>query len=68
MVDYPQVLLQNRMPDKTAGMDEYREKDGYTAVINYIGDACEKSIVDLISEAYHRMVDEKSPPRLPGLR
>ena len=37
MSKYPQVLFQNRQPDRIATLEEYRRSGGYQSVEEFVG-------------------------------
>ena len=48
---YPQVLLQNRKPDRIATLAEYRQSDGYRAVVDVLRDYSYKDVRQTIMDA-----------------
>ncbi|CAB1083312.1 NADH dehydrogenase [Alkalispirochaeta odontotermitis] len=48
---YPQVLLQNRKPDRIATLDEYRASGGYQALNNVLKDFSHKDVQQSIMNA-----------------
>ncbi len=51
MEKYPQVLLQNRKPDRIATLDEYRQSGGYQALANVLEKYAHKDVQDTILES-----------------
>lgn len=49
--DYPQVLLQNRKPDRIASMDEYRASGGYRALEHALGGRSPAQVQQQIMDA-----------------
>ncbi len=49
--DYPQVLLQNRKPDRIATMDEYQQSGGYGMLEDILGNQDRREIAGIINEA-----------------
>jgi len=48
---YPQVLLQNRKPDRIATLDEYRASGGYQALNNVLKDFSHKDVQQAVMNA-----------------
>src|SRR5210317_277259 len=48
---YPQVLFQNRQPDRTATLDEYRGSGGYQALTNVLKDFAYMDVRQAIVDA-----------------
>ena len=48
---YPQVLLQNRKPDRIATLEEYRQSGGYRALANVLKDYSYKDVQQTIMDA-----------------
>ena len=48
---YPQILLQNRKPDRIATLDEYRQSGGYQALTNVLEKYAHKDVQDTILES-----------------
>jgi NADH-quinone oxidoreductase subunit F len=48
---YPQVLLQNRKPDRIATIDEYRQSGGYQALEQAIGKLSPKGIQQMVLDS-----------------
>jgi NADH-quinone oxidoreductase subunit F len=48
---YPQVLLQNRKPDRIVTLEEYRQSDGYRALANVLKDYSYKDVQQAIMDA-----------------
>jgi len=48
---YPQVLLQNRKPDRIATLDEYRASAGYQALNNVLKDFSHKDVQQAVMNA-----------------
>jgi len=48
---YPQVLLQNRKPDRIATLAEYRQSDGYRALADVLRDYSYKDVSQTIMDA-----------------
>ena len=49
--DYPQVLLQNRQPDRIATLAEYRQSGGYRALADVLRDYSYKDVRQTIMDA-----------------
>jgi len=49
--DYPQVLLQNRKPDRIATLAEYRQSGGYRALADVLRDYAYKDVRQTIMDA-----------------
>ena len=48
---YPQVLLQNRKPDRIATLDEYRQSGGYQALTDALKDYSHKDVQKAVMDA-----------------
>jgi len=48
---YPQVLLQNRRPDRIATLDEYRRSGGYRALTDILKDFSHKDVQQAVMDA-----------------
>jgi NADH-quinone oxidoreductase subunit F len=48
---YPQVLLQNRKPDRIATLDEYRQSGGYQALADVLKDYSHKDVQQAVMDA-----------------
>jgi len=48
---YPQILFQNRKPDRIATLDEYRESGGYQALADVLRDYSHKDVRQSIMDA-----------------
>jgi NADH-quinone oxidoreductase subunit F len=48
---YPQVLLQNRKPDRIATLDEYRQSGGYQALADILKDYSHKDVQQAVMDA-----------------
>ncbi len=48
---YPQVLLQNRKPDRIATLDEYRQSGGYQALADVLKDFSHKDVQEAIMDS-----------------
>jgi len=48
---YPQILLQNRRPDRAASLDEYRRSGGYQALANVLKDFAHVDVRQEIMDA-----------------
>jgi NADH-quinone oxidoreductase subunit F len=48
---YPQVLLQNRKPDRIATLDEYRQSGGYQALTDALEDYSHKDVQKAVMDA-----------------
>jgi NADH-quinone oxidoreductase subunit F len=48
---YPQVLFQNRKPDRIATLDEYRQSGGYQALADVLKDYSRKDVQQVVSDA-----------------
>jgi NADH-quinone oxidoreductase subunit F len=48
---YPQVLLQNRKPDRIATLDEYRQSGGYRALTDVLKDYSQKDVRQAVMDA-----------------
>jgi len=51
MEKYPQILLQNRKPDRIASLDEYRQSGGYLALANVLEKYSHKDVQDTILDS-----------------
>ena len=52
---YPQVLLQNRKPDRIATLEEYRQSGGYRALADVLTDySCRDVRQAIMDAAQHR--------------
>jgi NADH-quinone oxidoreductase subunit F len=51
MEKYPQILLQNRKPDRIATLDEYRQSGGYEALATVLEKYSHKDLQDTILDA-----------------
>ena len=49
--NYPQVLLQNRKPDRIASLEEYRQSGGYRAIANVLKDYSYSDVRQTIMDA-----------------
>ncbi len=49
--NYPQVLLQNRKPDRIATLDEYRQSGGYQALSDVLKDFSYKDVQEAIMDS-----------------
>jgi NADH-quinone oxidoreductase subunit F len=49
--NYPQVLLQNRKPDRIATLDEYRQSGGYRALQDVLKDYSHKDVQQAIMDS-----------------
>ncbi|MDJ0816673.1 MAG: NADH-ubiquinone oxidoreductase-F iron-sulfur binding region domain-containing protein [Desulfobacterales bacterium] len=49
--NYPQVLLQNRKPDRIATLDEYRQSGGYQALTDVLKDFSHKDVQEAIMDS-----------------
>ena len=49
--EYPQILLQNRKPDRTATLEEYRQSGGYEALATVLEKYSFKDLQDTILES-----------------
>jgi NADH-quinone oxidoreductase subunit F len=49
--NYPQVLLQNRKPNRIATLDEYRESGGYQALADVFKDYSHKDVQQTVMDA-----------------
>ncbi len=47
---YPQVLLQNRKPDRIATLEEYRQSGGYRALADVLRDYSYKDVRQTIMD------------------
>ena len=48
---YPQVLLQNRKPDRIATLDEYRQSGGYRALKDVLKDYSHKDVQQAVIDS-----------------
>ena len=48
---YPQVLLQNRKPDRIATLDEYRQSGGYQALTDVLKDYSHKDVQQAVMDS-----------------
>ncbi len=48
---YPQVLLQNRKPDRIATLEEYRRSGGYEALRSILQDKSRQDVIQQVAEA-----------------
>lgn len=48
---YPQVLLQNRQPDRIATLDEYRQSGGYQALADVLKDFSHKDVQQAVMDS-----------------
>jgi NADH-quinone oxidoreductase subunit F len=51
MMNYPQVLLQNRKPDRIATLEEYRQSGGYQALADVIRNYTSKKVQEVLVDA-----------------
>ena len=51
MMHYPQVLFQNRKPDRIATLEEYRQSGGYQALADVIGNYTSKKVQEVLVDA-----------------
>jgi NADH-quinone oxidoreductase subunit F len=51
MTPYPQVLLQNRKPDRIATLDEYRRSGGYEALATVLRKHTPREVQKIVDEA-----------------
>jgi NADH-quinone oxidoreductase subunit F len=51
MVNYPQVLFQNRKPDRIATLEEYRQSGGYQALADVIRNYTSKKVQEVLVDA-----------------
>jgi NADH-quinone oxidoreductase subunit F len=51
MMNYPQVLFQNRKPDRIATLEEYRQSGGYQALADVIQNYTYKEVQELLVDA-----------------
>jgi len=51
IMDYPQILFQNRRPDRVATLDEYRQSGGYQALANALRDFTHMDVRQAILDA-----------------
>ena len=49
--NYPQVLLQNRKPDRIATLDEYRQSGGYRALKDVLKDYSHKDVQQAVIDS-----------------
>ncbi len=49
--NYPQVLLQNRQPDRIATLDEYRQSGGYQALSDVLKDFSHRDVQEAIMDS-----------------
>jgi NADH-quinone oxidoreductase subunit F len=50
-MNYPQILFQNRKPDRIATLDEYRQSGGYQALANVLEKYSHRDVQDTILES-----------------
>ena len=50
-MEYPQVLFQNRQPDRVATLDEYRRSGGYQALADVLKDFAYMDVRQAIVDA-----------------
>ena len=51
MMHYPQVLFQNRKPDRIATLEEYRQSGGYQALADVIRNYTSKKVQEVLVDA-----------------
>ena len=51
MMNYPQVLFQNRKPDRIATLEEYRQSGGYQALADVIRNYTSKKVQEVLVDA-----------------
>ena len=48
---YPQVLFENRQPDRIATLDEYRRSGGYQALAQVLRECSPQEVIQQVGEA-----------------